>query len=160
MLNLRPGKFIRWTLVVGVLATTLCWSGPLTAAPEKAQLPTGKGRIVVFRMVSPSGAHLDNTITVNGNPVQRISPGSGLYCDVAPGKYIIGLASQRARPLEVTVVAGRQQYICVMLNRKATRAPRSGALSADQPFDLRLLEPNFGAERVGQYRLVPANCQP
>jgi hypothetical protein len=123
-------------------------------------VPVGKGRIYIFRMVRPAGAHIDEEVTVNGVSVARVRPGNGIYCDVNPGEYVIGVLQHKTNALKVSVTPGQGQYVCVMLHQRDGTAPRRGAPTSDQAFDLRLLEPRFGAERIQQYRLTPANCGP
>ncbi len=111
-------------------------------------------------MVRSYGAQIDDSVTVNGTSIQKITPGNGIYCDLAPGEYVLGLAQRKAQPIKVSVTAGQRQYVCVMLHHRGGATPRSGALASDQSFDLRLLDPAYGAQRVGQYHLTAANCQP
>jgi hypothetical protein len=73
---------------------------------------------------------------------------------------VIGVSRHKNYPLKVSVAAGQGQYVCVMLRHLGGVAPRSGALTSDQSFDIRLLEPGYGAERLREYRLTEANCQP
>jgi hypothetical protein len=119
----------------------------------------GMGRLYIFRQVLSYGAHIDDDVTINGVPVQSVSPGTGFYCDVSPGDYVIGVLRHKTHPLKVRVAAGQRQYICVMLHHLGGVAPRGGALTSDQSFDVRLLEPGYGAQRVQEYRLTQANCQ-
>ena len=128
-------------------------------AERQSQIPRGMGRLYVFRVVSSFGAHIDDYVTINGVPVQRVGPGNGFYCNVSPGDYVIGVARHKTYPLKVSVVTGQRQYICVMLHHLGGVAPRGGALTSDQSFDVRLLEPGYGAQRVQGYRLTRANCQ-
>lgn len=122
--------------------------------------PTGStGRLYVFRQVRSFGAHIDDYVTVNGLPVQRVRPGTGFYCDVTPGGYVIRVLGHQGHPLRVSVKPGQRLYICVMLQRLGGVAPRGGALTPNQSFDLRLLESAYGAQRVREYQLTPGICQ-
>jgi hypothetical protein len=123
-------------------------------------MASGMGRLYVFREVRSLGAHIDDYVTVNGVPVHRVTPGTGFYCNVSPGNYVIGVARHKNYPLKVSVMAGQGQYVSVMLRHLGGVAPRSGVLTSDQSFDIRLLEPGYGAERFREYRLTEANCQP
>ena len=129
-------------------------------AQEPSEMPRGMGRLYVFRVVSSFGAHIDDYVTVNGVPVERVRPGNGIYCDVRPGDYVIGVLRHKTYPLKVSVAARQRQYICVMLHHLGGVSPRGGALTSDQSFDVRLLEPGYGAQRLRGYRITPANCQP
>ncbi len=120
---------------------------------------SGKGRIYVFREVRSFGAHIDDYVTINGVPVQRVGPGTGFYCEVTPGDYVISVFRHKTYPLKVSVAAGQRQYICVMLHHLGGVAPRGGALTSDQSFDVRLLEPGYGAQLVKKYRTNEAKCQ-
>jgi hypothetical protein len=119
----------------------------------------GGGRLYLFRMVRSFDAHIDDYVTINGVPIRRVSPGSGFYCDISPGDYVIGVWRHKNQPLNVSVAPGQRQYVCVMLHHVGDVAPRDGALTFDQAFDIRLLDPGYGAERVQQYRMTEANCQ-
>lgn len=130
------------------------------AFADATATPAAKGRIYIFRAVRSYGAHIDDLVTVNGTSIQKITPGNGIYCDVSPGEYVIGLAKRKAQPIKVPVAAGQPQYVCVMLHHRGGTTPRSGAPASDQSFDIRLLDPRYGAERAAQYHLSPANCQP
>jgi len=98
-------------------------------------------------------------VTIDGLPVHRITPGSGFYCDVRPGNYMIGVARHKTHLLKLSVAAGQREYVCIMLHTQAGVSPRGGALTSDQSFDVRLLEPAYGAQRVLEYRLVQTTCQ-
>lgn len=88
----------------------------------------GMGRLYIFRPIRSFGAHIDDYITVNGAPVHRVTPGTGFYCDVSPGDYVIGVAHHKAYPLKVSVAAGQHRYVCVMLHHVGGVAPRGGRL--------------------------------
>ena len=47
-----------------------------------------------------------------------------------------------------------------MLHTQAGVAPRSGELTSDQSFDVRLLQPGYGAQRVREYHMTEGKCQP
>jgi hypothetical protein len=123
-----------------------------------ATLQSNKGRIYVFRMIRSFGAHIDDFLTIDGATVQRITAGNALYCDVDPGDYLLGLSRHKTRPLKVSVTAGQEQYICVTLHHGDGISPRQGAPSSDQSFDMRLLEPAYGAQRIREYHLTQADC--
>jgi hypothetical protein len=127
---------------------------------EGGALPAGMGRLYVFREVRSFGAHIDDYVTIDGLPVHRVTPGTGFYCDVRPGNYVIGVARHKTYLLRLSVAAGQCEYICVMLHAQGGVAPRGGALTSDQSFDVRLLEPNYGMQRVGEYRMTEAKCEP
>jgi hypothetical protein len=116
------------------------------------------GRLYVFRPIRSFGAHIDDYITVNGIPVRRVTAGTGFYCDVSPGDYVIGVARHQTYPLKVSVAAGQPRYVCVMLHHLGGVAPRGGALTSDQSFEVRLLEPGYGSQRAHEYHLTQANC--
>lgn len=135
--------------------------GPSTKTTVQRQpaMSGGMGRLYVFRPIRSFGAHIDDYITVNGVPVRLVTPGTGFYCDVPAGDYVIGVVRHKTYPLKVSVTAGQTRYVCVMLHHLGGVAPRGGALNSDQSFDVRLLEPDYGAERVEQYPLTRAKCQ-
>jgi len=142
------------------------YASPAQALPSDKPLAqgqyamrSGKGRIYVFREVRSFGAHIDDYVTINGVPVQRVGPGTGFYCEVTPGDYVISVFRHKTYPLKVSVAAGQRQYICVMLHHLGGVAPRGGALTSDQSFDVRLLEPGYGAQLVKKYRTNEAKCQ-
>ena len=139
--------FSGWTLAASAQPAT-----PATMAP--------KGRLYIFRMVKSFGAHIDDYVTINGKSVARVSPGNGFYCDVDPGDYIISISRHKTHPLKVSITSGHEQYVCVMLDQRDGTGVRGGAPNSDQSFDIRLLEPGYGAERVAQYHMTRANCQP
>jgi hypothetical protein len=135
-------------------------AGPSTTSQRQDAVSSAKGRIYIFRIVRSFGAHLDDTVVINGAAIHRLGAGNGIYCDVPPGDYTVGLSQHKARPLKVSVAAGQQQYICVMLHARSSVTPRSGALSSDQSFDIRLLNPDYGTQRIREYHLTKADCQP
>ena len=130
-----------------------------SATHEGGVLPAGMGRLYVFREVLSFGAHIDDDVTIDGLPVHRITPGSGFYCDVRPGNYVIGVARHKTHLLRLSVAAGQREYVCVMPHTQAGVAPRGGAPTSDQSFDVRLLEPAYGAQRALEYRLVQTTCR-
>jgi hypothetical protein len=120
----------------------------------------GMGRLYVFRPIRSFGAHISDYITFNGVQVHQLTPGTGFYCDVRPAAYVIGIARHKSNLRKVSVEACQSRYICVMLRHQGGVAPRSGALTSDQSFDVRLLKPDYGAKRIKEYRITQANCQP
>jgi hypothetical protein len=112
-------------VAIVVRVTSLCWSpGAASAqqlppdgavAREQNTIAGGMGRLYVFRQIRSFGAHIDDYVTINGVAVGRVSPGTGFYCDLSPGDYMIGVLSHKTYPLKVPVAAGQRQYICVML---------------------------------------------
>ncbi|MBV8774769.1 MAG: hypothetical protein JO166_20910 [Deltaproteobacteria bacterium] len=171
---MRPGKNAYSFMVLGLLSTAIVliayglrWPALAqqslshnAAAHEGGALPAGMARLYVFREVRSFGAHIDDYVTIDGLPVHRVTPGTGFYCDLRPGNYVIGVARHKTYPLRLSVAAGQREYICVMLHTQGGVAPRGGALTADQPFDVRLLDPNYGKERVEEYRMTEAKCEP
>jgi hypothetical protein len=127
---------------------------------EEVPISAGMGRLHVFRPIRSFGAHIDDYITINGVRVHQLTPGTGFYCDVPPADYVIGIARHKTIPRKVSVAVGQSRYICVMLHHLGGVAPRSGALTSDQSFDVQLLEPNYGAKRIQGYRMTQADCQP
>jgi hypothetical protein len=129
------------------------------ATQERSPTAAGMGQLYIFRPIRPFGAQIDDYVTVNGVPVHRVNPGTGFYCYVSPGDYVISVARHKTNPLKVSVAAGQKQYVCVMLHHLGGVSPRGGALTSDQSFDVRLLAPDSGAHRVQEYPLTRANCQ-
>jgi len=127
---------------------------------EEGAVARGMGRLYIFRPIRSFGAHIDDDVTVNGIAVYRLIPGSGFYCDVAPGEYVISVASHKSSPLKVSLGAGQSIYVCVMLHHQGGVSPRGGALTSDQTFAVRLFEPNYGARRAHEYPLTLRNCRP
>jgi hypothetical protein len=149
-------------LLAGALTYAASVQTPPPDEPAEHQLssvPSGAGRLYIFRPIRPSGAHIDDDVTVNGLPVHRLTPGTGFYCDVAPGDYVIAVARHKTKPLKVSMEPGHKQFVCVMLHQTDGVAPRGGALTSDQSFDVRLLAPDYAAHRVQEYPLTHADCQ-
>lgn len=136
------------------------WTSAAGARPARPGTLAPKGRLYIFRTIRSFGAHIDDYVTVNGKSVARVSPGNGFYCEVDPGDYVVSIARHKTQPLKVSVTAGNDQYVCVMLHQQDGTAPRKGAPPSDQSFDIRLLEPGYGAERIAQYHITHASCQP
>ena len=90
-------------------------------------MPSGIGRLYVFREIGSFGADIDDDVTINGVPVQRIRPGTGFYCDVRPGSYVMRVLRHKADSLNLSVASGQSQYICVMLHELGGVSPRGGA---------------------------------
>jgi hypothetical protein len=155
-------------LVTAIIATisssilTNAQESPLSKpiAPEEGPIAGGMSRLYVFRPIRSFGAHVDDDVTVNGVPVHRLTPGTGFYCDLPPGDYVIDVASHKTSPLKVSTAAGQPSYVSVMLHPQGGVSPRGGALPSDQSFDVRLLEPDFGAHRTHEYPLTRATCRP
>jgi len=113
----------------------------------------------VFRGIGSFGADIDDDVTINGIRVQRLRPGTGFYCDVRPGSYAVSVLHHKADSLNLSVASGQSQYICVMLHEAGGVSPRGGGLPSDQSFDVHKLEPEYGAVRIREYRLVHATCR-
>jgi hypothetical protein len=122
--------------------------------------PAATGRLYIFRPIRSFGADIDDYVTVNGLKVQRIDAGTGFYCDVTPGVYLLGVFRHEGPILKVSVAPGQRIYILVDLHHLGGVAPRAGTLTPDQSFDDWVLEPSFGAQRVREYHLTRAQCQP
>src|SRR5260221_2952024 len=90
-------------LAVALLSAMPCCTHKVFA---EATAAPAKGRIYIFRMVRSYGAHIDDSVTINGASIQKITPGNGIYCDVTPGDYIVGLAQRKAQPIKASVCAG------------------------------------------------------
>jgi hypothetical protein len=153
--------------LAGALALALCLfpctassaDSPGRAAVKSTAVP-GKGRLYVFREIEGFGADIDDYVTVNRVPVQRVRPGTGFYCDVSPGVYHIGVSHHKTQVLEVPVAAGQCQYIRVSLHYLGGESPRGGSIPPNQLFEELLLDPSFGSERLETYDLNHATCQP
>ena len=166
----RSGFFVV-TVNVLVFTAMLSARGRLTSAiaqgsPQKKRgtslesaIANGMGRLYIFRPIRSFGAHIDDYITVDGIPVHRLAPGTGFYCDLAPGQYVISVAGHKTSPLEVSLTAGQASYVCVMLHPQGGVSPRAGALTSDQSFVVRKFEPEFGAQRAHQYPLTRETCK-
>jgi len=155
------------------LAAGLIWTAPgtacaapaqnLSASPQSAQEQNNKtqegGRLYIFRPIRSFGAHIHDYITLNGVPAYRLTPGTGFYCDLPSGEYVVAVAQHNSNSLKVSVTAGQASYVSVMLHQSRGAAPRTGALTSDQSFDVRLVDPGFGAQRVHEYQMVSASCQ-
>jgi hypothetical protein len=145
----------------GGLTAATAQESPLKqpVAPQESPIANAMGRLYVFRPIRSFGAHLDDYVTVDGIPVHRIAPGTGFYCDLSPGEYVISVAGHKTSPLEVTLTAGQASYVCVMLHHQGGVSPRGGALTSDQSFDVRKLEPEYGAQRAHEYSLTRETCR-
>jgi hypothetical protein len=122
-------------------------------------MSSGMGRLYVFREIQSFGADIDDDVTINAVPVQRLRPGMGFYCDVRPGSYVVSVLRHKTNSLNVSIARGQSQYMCVMLHRVGGESPRGGALTSDQSFDVHKLEPGYGAQRIQEYRLIHATCR-
>jgi hypothetical protein len=132
---------------------------PAFAQESQSTMPGGMGRLYVFREIGSFGAVIDDDVTINGVPVQRLRPGTGFYCDVRPGSYVVSVLRHKAAALNLSVASGQSQYICVMLHELGGVSPRGGALPSDQSFEVHKLEPGYGAQRIQEYRLTHATCR-
>src|SRR5215472_8520709 len=128
-------------------------------APQESPIANGMGRLYIFRPIRAFGAHIDDYITIDGMPVHRLAPGTGFYCDLSPGEYLISVARHKTSPLRVSLAAGQASYVCVMLHPQGGVSPRGGALTSDQSFVVRKFEPEFGAQRAHQYPLTRETCK-
>ena len=128
-------------------------------APQESPIASGMGRLYIFRPIRSFGGHIDDYITIDGMPVHRLAPGTGFYCDLSPGEYLISVAGHKTSPLEVSLVAGQASYVCVMLHHQGGVSPRGGALTSDQAFVVRKFEPEYGAQRVHEYPLTRETCK-
>ena len=128
-------------------------------AAKESSIANGMGRLYVFRPILSFGAHIDDYITVDGVPVHRLAPGTGFYCDLSPGEYVISLAGHRTSALVVSLAAGQASYVCVMLHHQGGASPRGGALTSDQSFVVRKFEPEYGAQRAHEYPLTRETCK-
>ena len=91
-------------------------------------MPSGMGRLYVFREIGSFGADIDDDVTINAVPVQRLRPGMGFYCDVRPGSYVVSVLRHKTNSLNVSMASGQSQYLCVMLHRLGGVSPRGGSL--------------------------------
>jgi hypothetical protein len=168
----RSFKYYSKRIFLSAAAIAVLFAGALSYAASLQTLPpdepaehqlspaaSNAGRLYIFRPIRPFGAHIDDDVTVNGLPVHRLTPGTGFYCDLSPGDYVIAVARHKTKALKVSVGAGQKQFVCVMLHQTDGVAPRGGALSSDQSFDVRLLAPDYAAHRVQEYPLTHADCQ-
>lgn len=130
-----------------------------STAQPRGEFSRAMGCLYVFREVRSFGAHISDYVTVDGTPVHRITPGSSFYCELHPGDYLIGIARHKSNHLIVSIAPGQCRYVCVMLYTEEGIAPRSGVLPSDQSFDIQLVEPDYGAERVREYPLTRGKCQ-
>jgi hypothetical protein len=134
---------------------------PYNLLPQKrGEPPARMGCLYVFRAVRSYGAHIDDFVTIDGRRVHRITPGTAFHCELRPGNYVVGVARHKTRLLKVSIGPSQCRYVSVTLHAQAGVAPRSGVLTSDQSFDVRLVEPGYGAERVREYRLTEGKCQP
>ena len=170
---MTPGRrgFFLVALNVVVFTAMLSAAGGLTSAvaqesplnkrtvSQESALANGMARLYVFRPIRSFGAHIDDYITVDGIPVHRLAPGTGFYCDLAPGQYVISVAGHKTSPLEVSLKVGQASYVCVMLHPQGGVSPRAGALTSDQSFVVRKFEPEFGAQRAHEYPLTRESCK-
>jgi hypothetical protein len=131
-----------------------------SVSPGPSTIPNGMGRLYIFREVRSFGAHIDDDVTIDGVPVARLGPGMGFFCDVRPGSYEVSVLRHKSESLKLSVESGQSQYVCVMLHKLGGGAPRSGAITSDQSFEVHQLEPDYGAKRIREYRLVPVTCRP
>jgi hypothetical protein len=166
----RHGRFLV-ALNILVFAGMLSATGGLTSlmaqespvkkpgAPQESSIANGMGRLYIFRPIRSFGAHIDDYITVDGIPVRRVAPGTGFYCDLSPGEYVISVAGHQTSPLKVSLAAGQASYVCVMLHHQGGVSPRGGALTSDQSFVVRKFEPEYGAQRAREYPLTRENCK-
>jgi hypothetical protein len=83
------------------------------AQESQSAMPSGMGRLYVFREIGSFGADIDDDVTINGIPVQRLRPGTGFYCDVRPGSYLVSVVRHKADSLSLSVASGQSQYIYV-----------------------------------------------
>ena len=118
------------------------------------------GRLYVFRGIRALGAHVADYVTLNGAPVQRVSPGGGFYCDLKPGTYAISMFRHKANAATVPIAAGQRQYVYVSVRELGATSPRGGATAADLSFDVRVLDPAYGEKRAGEYKLTRSSCEP
>jgi hypothetical protein len=128
-------------------------------ASQESPIVSGMGRLYIFRPIRSFGAHIEDYITIDGVPVHRLASGTGFYCDLSPGEYLISVAGHKTSPLEVSLVAGQASYVCVMLHHRGGVSPRGGALTSDQAFVVRKFEPEDGAQRVREYPLTRETCK-
>ncbi len=134
---------------------------PEAHTSEQETPPAGTGRLYFFRGIRAFGAHIEDYVTLNGRPVAKISPGRGFYCDVQPGSYVISILRHKTFPATVPVAAGQKQYVYISVRETGGTAPRGGAGGMDMSFEVRLLEPAYGARRASEYSpLTQANCTP
>ena len=145
----------------GGLTSAMAQESPLKkpVSPQESPIANGMGRLYIFRPIRSFGAHIDDYITVDGILVHRLAPGTGFYCDLAPGEYVISVVCHKTSPLRVSLAAGQASYVCVMLHPQGGVSPRGGALTSDQSFVVRKFEPEFGAQRAHQYPLTRETCK-
>lgn len=90
--------------------------------------------------------------------MHRLTPGTGFYCDEKSGNHVIGVMQHKANLLTVQVSADQSEYVSVSLRKMGGTAMRDGAITSDQPFAIRLLEPEYGASRIKEYQMLSGAC--
>jgi hypothetical protein len=148
-------------LIALLFARSMTLAQDVPLKPESLPAPAaGMGRVYVFRGIRALGAHIADYVTLNGAPVQRVSPGGGFYCDLKPGNYTIGMYRHKSTPAVVPIAAGQQQYVYIAVREQGAASPRGGAAQIDLGFDVRLLDPAYGAKRASEYTLSRSSCEP
>jgi hypothetical protein len=146
-------------VIVALIFSPYGSRGLASAQESQSSMPSGMGRLYMFREIGSFGADIDDDVTINGIPVQRLRPGTSFYCDVRPGSYLVSVVRHKADSLSLSVASGQSQYICVMLHELGGVSPRGGSLTSDQSFEVHKLEPGYGAQRIQEYRLTYATCR-
>jgi len=146
-------------VIVALIFSPYGSCGLASAQESQSAMPSGMGRLYVFREIGSFGADIDDDVTINAVPVQRLRPGMGFYCDVRPGSYVVSVLRHKTNSLNVSMASGQSQYLCVMLHRLGGVSPRGGSLTSDQSFEVHKLEPGYGAQRIQEYRLIHATCR-
>ena len=161
----RKTQFLLRAVLVALLllGSSMTYAQAVPSATNSPVAPApgaGMGRLYVFRGIRPFGAHIADFVTLNGTPIQRVSPGGGFYCDLQPGSYAISMFRHKAKPATVPIAAGQQQYVYISVREQGGGSARGGAAAIDMAFDVRVLDPAYGAKRASEYRLTRSSCTP
>ena len=148
-------KWLPWASALLLVATSCAARAPVAEAP----IPTGQGRIWVYRNWLPSESLNLANIQANGVYFGSVENGGAFYRDVPPGTYHIVPESWAHNPgttpamdTNVAVVPGQQVYIKVVdLTSWATSVSVSRSFQRDA-FWAWLIAPEVAAAEIARDR--------
>ncbi len=97
---------------IGCLAIGGCASGQSIKDSKEAAaaVPSGKGRIVVYR-TGMLGTAVQPAVSVDGAKKGTCKPNGAFYADVAPGNRVVSAATEVKRETLVHVEEGKSSYV-------------------------------------------------
>jgi len=102
---------LRSALLVALLASVGCASGPKGSDLTLPAVQAGKSRIVFYRTSSPVASLEKPNVLMDGVVIGKSESGRFSYADVAPGTHLIECKGGDMNRISVQTAAGQTAYV-------------------------------------------------